>query len=562
MSVNVITAEVVRNGMAAAAAEMFSTMIRTAHSPLLYASRDFGVGIVSADGQLWGSAPGVGTFVTLLSHTVRHGLTRRTVEEMKEGDYFIVNDPYITGTHISDTTIYSPIVADGRVIAFSVVTAHWLDIGGKSPGGWCGDSTDVYQEGMCFTHEKLIAEDIRNPSMFSYIENNVRFPKEVFGDLEAQISACRQGAARVHRLSDRYGAGAVEEAMRNVIRRTDEAVRRKISALPDGVYSRSTQLDGDGVEEGARPVVALQLNVEGDRIRLTFDGSTPTARGPINHPGAAHDVYCALKGFFAPNEKPNEGHSLPFSFDVEPGLVVSPVRPAPTDSYGFVGVALIELAFACMSDIMPEATPASGYQLFGGKISRSDARFGEPFNFLDLNAGGAGARPTHDGPSLIFSGNGDTPTAPIEVIETRYPLRCLQHSLIPEFAGHGRQRGGQGVRRDFQVLGEGIYTEAAIQNSLSPLALGAAGGEAGHPSVVVLNPDTPQEQMYNEQGVALGPLTPGDVVSWRTGGGGGYGRPSERRPDAIAQDIREGRISQIEAREVYGYQSESESARP
>ena len=213
MSVDVVTAEIVRNGMVSGAAEMARTLVRTAYNPLLYDVQDYGLGIVSAYGRLWAEAPGVTLFVGVLSDTVKGGIAKLGSAAFDEGDVLIANDPYLTGTHISDTTVYVPVFHDGEHVAFCVATAHWADIGGKTPGGWCPDSTDVYQEGLCFTHQKLVDAGAPNQDLWDFIDANVRFPPTVRGDLDAQVAACRQGAARVQALCARYGVETVRESM-------------------------------------------------------------------------------------------------------------------------------------------------------------------------------------------------------------------------------------------------------------------------------------------------------------------------------------------------------------
>src|SRR5947208_7764374 len=188
-----ITLEVIHGGLAAAAKEMNRTLVRTAHNPLLYEVQDFGLGIVGADGRLWAEAPGIAGFISALSDTIRSALEARSADGFREGDVIIVNDPYITGTHISDTSVYAPILHDGALIAFAIVTAHWADIGGKSPGGWAPDTTDVYQEGICFTHEHLVGGGTPNDELLQLIMANVRYPDLVRGDLAAQMSACARG---------------------------------------------------------------------------------------------------------------------------------------------------------------------------------------------------------------------------------------------------------------------------------------------------------------------------------------------------------------------------------
>jgi N-methylhydantoinase B len=522
-----VTTEVIRGGLAAAALEMNRTLVRTAHNPLLYEVQDFGLGLVGADGRLWAEAPGIAGFISALSDTVRSGIAAHGLDGFHEGDVLIVNDPYLTGTHISDTSVYSPVFHDGALIAFAIVTAHWADVGGKSPGGWAPDTTDVYQEGICFTHQRLVRAGESNDELIRFIETNVRVPELVRGDLAAQMASCRRGIERVQRLCDRYGSGTVIWAVDRIIERTDATMRGRIGELPDGRYEASVELDHDGIDRTKRQRVAVQIDITGETLRVGFDGTSPTAAGPINDPGARCDVRCALKGLLAPYEVGNEGHVTTFDFDLEPGLLVSPERPAPVDSYGYVGVALIELVIRALAPVLPDRAPAGGYQIFGVDLYRVDARLGEPFVFTDVHPGGAGARPEHDGPTLIFVGDGDTRNTPVEVIETRYPLRVERHALLPEFGGAGRRRGGPGVARDFRILEPGIQMQYTVENTHESLAKGLDGGEDGEPGVLILNPDTDGEVEMTERVTAYGPLEVGDLLSVRSGGGGGFGRPGE-----------------------------------
>ncbi|MGZ8579035.1 MAG: hydantoinase B/oxoprolinase family protein, partial [Actinomycetota bacterium] len=507
-----VTVEVIRNGLAAAAREMNRTLVRTAFNPLLYEVQDFGLGIVSADGRLWAEAPGLAGFISALSDTIRSGLEIAGPRGFREGDLFIVNDPYLTGTHISDTSVYAPVFHGDDLVAFSIVTAHWADIGGKTPSGWSPDTTDVYQEGICFRHQRLVAEGTPNDDLLSLIHANVRYPDLVRGDLDAQMAAVRQGSDRVRHLCARYGPERVTAAMDDVIARTDAAMRRRFAQLPDGRYGASVSLDGDGVDPQAEPRVCVQVGVRGDRLLVTFDGTSAMARGPINDPGARCDVRCAVKGLFAPFDVGNEGHVMAVDFDVPSGLLVSPERPAPVDSYGYVGVALIELVIRALAPVMPAAVPASGYQISGVDLSRVDPRDGEPFVFTDIHDGGAGARPDRDGPVLIFAGDGDTRNVPVEVIETRYPLRVERHELLPDVAGAGRFRGGAGVARDFRMLEDGIRMQYTNENVTDALAKGIAGGADGAPGSVVVHPGSEREVVLRDRISHYGPFRAGDLI--------------------------------------------------
>ncbi len=547
-----VTIEVIRNGLASAALEMNRTLVRTAYNPLIYEVQDFGLGIVSADGRLWAEAPGIAGFITAISDTIRSGLDKHGAAGFREGDVLIVNDPFLTGTHISDTSVYTPVFFDDELVAFAIVTAHWADIGGRSPGGWAPDTTDVYQEGICFSHQRLFSAGEAVEDLFDLIEANVRLPRIVRGDLDAQIASCRQGIARVRRLCERYGTATVIEAMDDVITRTDAAIRRRIADLPDGSYEGCIDLDGDGVDPEARPRLCVRITIDGDRLTVSFEGTSPTARGPINDPGARCDVRCALKGILAPLDVGNEGHVMAFAFDVAPGLLVSPERPAPVDSYGYVGVALIELVVRAMAKARPDRSPASGYQIFGVDLFRVDPRLGEPFALSDVHDGGAGGRPDRDGPVLVFAGDGDTRNTPVEVIETRYPIRMERHELLPELGGAGRFRGGAGVARDFRMLEDGVLVQLTIENVRDTLAKGIGGGSDGAPGYMVAFPGTDRERVFSEVMTFWGPLSAGDLISVRSGGGGGWGDPRDRPPDRVAADVLDGYVTVDEAREVYG----------
>ena len=547
-----VTTEVVHNGLGAAALEMNRTLVRTAYNPLIYEAKDFGLGIVSADGRLWAEAPGLAGFITSLPFAIRSGIEKRGRDGFHEGDVLIVNDPFLTGTHISDTSVYAPVFHDGELVAFVIVMAHWADIGGKSPGGTAPDTVDVYQEGVCFSHQRLYTAGEPNQDLLDLIEANVRVPRIVLGDLDAQIAACHQGIVRVRRLCERYGVATVTEAMDDVIARTESAIRKRIAELPDGTYEGCVDMDDDGVDPDARPRLCVQITIEGDRLRVSFDGTSPAARGPINDPLGDCDALCALKGFFAPHAVGNEGHVTAFEFDVPPGLLVSPQRPAPVDSYGYVGVALIELVVRAMAKAMPEGSPAGGYQMVGIDLFRIDPRYEEPFVYTDLHDGGAGGRPQHDGPVLIFAGDGDTRNTPVEVIETRYPLRLERHELVAEEAGAGRFRGGPGVVRDFRLLGDGIYAQFGVENVRDTIAKGIGGGGDGTPGSMIAHPGTDREQVFTQRVAFWGPLAAGDLISVHSGGGGGWGHPRDREPERVATDVRDGYVTEEDARDVYG----------
>lgn len=525
-----ITAEVVQNALISAAHEMNNIIVRTAFNPLLFDTKDFGIAILSPSGELWAEDSGLTTFVGCTSTLIKLGIARRGVGDYRDGDVFIVNDPYLTGTHISDTTIYSPVFASDNLVAFVAVTAHWADIGGRTPGGWDMTATEIFQEGMVFSHQRLVSggEEVRDMTML--ISQNVRFPEIVRGDLDAQFAACRAGAARITALCDRYGLLAVRGSMERAIAATAHATRARIAAAPNGKWSRTVQMDYDGIDPDNRPTLSVQVEIDGETVRVGFDGTSSTSQGSMNVTaiGTEASVRAALKGLLAPLEPTNSGHFDGIRIDLPENSLVNPTRPAGSDSYGLVASALSELLVMALAEAFPDTARAGSYQLFGVYLLRTDARHGDPFIMIDPIDGGHGGHGVGDGSTTIFSVDGDTLNLPVEVLENRYPLRCLQFSLAREAGGAGMGNGGSGVIRDYQVLEAGTILKYANENTKSVLSQGVDGGEDGTPSYIVLRPGTVDEVVLTDRGNDAGVLNPGDIVRAVSGGGGGWGKPPTR----------------------------------
>jgi N-methylhydantoinase B len=507
---------------------------------------------MSAEGDIWAETPGVVAFSQTFPDAVKSGI-RRWEGRLEEGDVLIANDPFETGTHISDTNIYMPTFYDGQLIAFCGAAAHWADIGGKSPGGWCPDTTDMFQEGLCFRHQKIVAAGTKNEALWDLISDNVRVPVIVKGDLEAQIAACRQGNARVQALCSKYGAQVVQSSMDYIIRETDKAMRKQIARLPDGEYCASIRLDSDGVDPDGDFLICLKVTLQNDRIIFSLDGSSPTAKGPINLPASCTRGILAssIKGLLLPHDPCNAGHAKCLEFLIPPTTIVNPVRPAPTDSYGYIAICLMELMFRCFANIIPEHCPAGGYQLTDGFISRTQPKCGKPFVMIDSVNGGNGATHDSDGPTNQLVGNGDVPNNPVEVMETRYPVSIDRVEFAPEVGGPGKFCGGKGVRKDYRFLEDGYYVALTIENTADVTAKGVSGGGDGLPGSFVFNPGTVEEKTYTKRVASVGPFPKGTVLRVITGGGGGWGSALEREPELVLADTRNGFIDPVAAKTTF-----------
>ena len=520
--------------------------------------------IISPQGETWAEAPGMTVFVGALPHTIQSGITLYGIDGFEEGDVVIANDPYTTGNHISDVSIYMPIFFGGELLAFATSVAHWADIGGKTPGGWCPDSVDVYQEGICFAHEKLVAGGTETKALLGIIRSNTRYPDIVIGDMRAQIASCRQGAERLQSLCAKYGFSTVVDSMALAIDSTEKDTRRRIREIPDGTYGATQMMDHDGVNVNAPFPIAVQVAVAHDTITVSFDGTSPVRAGPVNAPEYAirSVVRAAIKGVLSPTEPSNEGDFRPIEFNIPKGLVISPERPAPVDSYGYACNVAYELTVQSLAQAIPESCTAGGATLCMPTISRVNPRDGRPFILADPFDVGNGARPNGDGPTMAINVMGDVPNSPVEVVEMRYPLRVERFGLRSESVGHGRFRGGAGVYRDFRVLEEGIALHTATENTKETVAKGADGGGDGVPAEIVINPGSETQIVLDDRGLFPGRLKTGDVISMRSGGGGGWGDPASRDPEQVVADVRDERISCQQARDIYRVAVDTSSANP
>lgn len=554
------TTQVIRSALVSAAEEMRVALVKTAYNPLIYEVQDFAVALMNAKGELLAQGASLPLFLPCLSLTIKSGLEKFGTEGIHPGDIFIANDPYSTGTHISDTSIYLPIFFDGALQAFSADTAHWADVGGKTPGGWCPDSNDVLQEGMLFPHLKLYEEGQINQSLMDFILANTRFPDLVKGDLGAQIAACRTGENRYLALCKKYGADTIREAMELVFDQSEALMRRKIGEIPDGEWSAETCMDHDGILTDKTRKIKVTVRVEGENVTVDFTGTDETAAGPINCPltGWRAAAEIALKSVTVPHESANAGFSRPLKVVSPEHTITNPSWPAPCDSYGYVALIIIDLVSEALSNGVPNRVPAGEYMLFGAWLFRTDPRLGKPFIYIDPVDGGGGAFSFDDGADgLIFHGDGDAPNTPVEVAENRYPVRIDRYELHTEEYGIGKFRGGLGTIRDYRFLTDDVSIQIANEQTICR-PHGLHGGHEGGINRLWVRPGTDKEQVLTERVSFFGPFQSDDVISCRTAGGGGYGDPLERDPERVRWEVLNEILTPEQAEDFYGVAFELE----
>lgn len=553
-TVDPVTTQVIRNALVSAAEEMRAALVKTAFNPLIYEVQDFAVALLSRRGELLAQGASLPLFIACLPAVIQNGLAKHGDDGFLPGDVILANDPYSTGTHVSDVAVYMPIFFDGQLRAFSANMAHWADVGGKSPGGWCPDSLDVFQEGMLTPHVKLYENGRLNEALKDCLLANTRFPDLVEGDMGAQIAACRTGANRYLSLCEKYGAGAVRQAMETVFDQSEALMRRLIRQMPKGRWTVHSCLDHDGVERGKTRKIQLSVEVGEDEITVDFAGTDPAAKGPINIPlpAARAAAEIALKSATAPHEPANAGHSRPLNVVSPPNALTNPSRPTPCDSYGYAALVIIDLVSEALANAVPERCPAGEYMLFGGWFFRQASEHGDPFILIDPITGGGGALPFDDGADgLIFHGDGDAPNTPVEVLENRYPVRVDRYQLHAEEYGIGKYRGGLGTIRDYRVMTEDVLIQIANEQTVCR-PHGLFGGRNGGVNRLWAWAGTERQQILTDRVSFFGPFGTGDVVSCRTAGGAGYGDPLQRDPERVRFEVLNELLTPQQAEEFYG----------
>lgn len=552
--VSPIVVEIIRNAVNSAAREMNSCLIKSAFGPGIYEMKDCSVGIFNRDAKLLGQSSGLPIFLGNLEICINIVTEQIGLGGYHPGDVYVMNDPYLQGTHAADVTVFAPIFYKGRLEGFSAVRAAMQDMGGKNPIG-NADSTDVYQEGLRIPPVRLCREGSVNEDVMDLIAINSRYHTMMKGDLNACIAACYTGETRMNELFDRYGIEVLNQAAVEIFRQSEELDQKAVEAIPDGEYTAEGYLDNDGRTEEARKL-SVKVLIQGNQMTIDLSGTAKMGIGPINC-GEAQTIAAVRVGYkqiINPKSQVSGGTFRNLKVIVEKGTFLAAEEPAPCGWY-FTGLGLlIDLIVKALSPVMKKETAAAHYGdsnvvIFSGYDSVRKKQFG----ICEATAGGWGAFEGSDGQNCMINVvNGDLKNWSTEFIEDKYPLRLLSYGIRPDSEGAGKWRGGMGVIRTYRVETDAECNLMLWIERTKTTGWGLFGGGAGKAPVAIINPGKPDEQCYWKTNML--PLKKGDIMQIQTGGGGGFGNPLERDRDAVREDVENGYISMARAREVYGYE--------
>ena len=548
MTIDPITLSVIQAGLQQVCDEMDLTFSRAAFSPVIAEANDRSDGIYSADdGSLIAQgAGGLPVFVGTMQYSTRtliEMIAAGTVAAPREGDIYIVNDPYLGGTHLMDVRFARPFYRGGEIFCWLSNTGHWPDTGGSVPGGFSASATAVEQEGLRLPPVRLFKEGVMDAEIYSIICSNIRVADQRIGDVKAQAAALQVGADRLGALLDRYGDDLVREAIAELRTRAAAQMGRLIDEIPDGRYTSTAWVDSDGV---VNEPLAIRLTVDKTpgHLRFDFAGSSPPCAGPMNSVLATtlSSVYLAMRHIF-PEVPISAGAFEPLEVVRPTDTFLDAHYPRPVSGCAAeVSQRIAEAVFAALVDPLPDrvtAAPAgtSGNFALGGH----DPATGRDYVMYQLSGGGYGGNADHDGLSNGCSTIGISKAPPVEIMEQNFPVLYHRYALREGSGGAGRHRGGFGL--DYEIeLRRGTARASFVMDHGRFGPQGALGGADGAPNEVEVWRDGKRhipEHLSKEQDI---PLQAGDRVRVKTPGGGGYGDPSDRDPALTEEDRRLGRI--------------------
>ena len=526
------TVEVVRHAFISGAEQMRRNLYRSAHSPVICEMKDCLVGIYDAQGRLLGQAPGLPFFLGSLGGTLRAVIRIKGYETFREGDVWIVNDSTICGSHLNDVTVFAPIFVDGALRGFSAAKAHWNDIGAKE-AGYVGDTVDIFQEGLRIGPTCIYRDGRLDQQIVDLIALNSRFPTALVGDLMAEISACRTGVERFRSIVRRFGWDQVQKSIQLDFDQAEAEDRVSVEEIPDGTYVADGYLDNDGVTED--PVyVRVTVTVAGDSMRVDLSGSNQQCVGSTNS-GVVQTRSAIEQGFkflVNPHAPVFGGNFRNLEVVARKGTCFNPSETAPYLHYGPHLMLALDLMIKALSEAIPERAAAGHVGDSWNVIIVGENEYGL---FLSGEAltGGWGAYEGGDGESaLIHSAAGDFKNFPIETKEHRYPLIMRRHTLREGSGGDGKWRGGLGIIREYEILSP-VTVQLWFERTTQP-SWGLFGGNDGAvPEVWVHRPGEPAIHMLKANNLKV---EAGTKLLVKTGGGGGWGDPTERSSDDRARD--------------------------
>ena len=552
IAIDPISLEIIFNALRSVTDETYVALMKSAYSTNIKERHDHSTAVMDIAGQLVAQSAGSLPIHIASMSGLMSALLDKFSGDIHEGDIFVANDPHVArGTHLPDINLAMPVFVAGQLHSFVCNIAHHADVGGMAPGSMAGGMAEIYQEGLRIPVIRLFRRGQLSQDILDLLLLNVRLPLERRGDYFAQISACRLGERRLQEVIAIHGSETMTVAYADIIERTRQRMADGIESIGDGTYIFEDVMDGDGLGTFDIPI-KLSVNVRGRDIIFDFTGTAPQVKGNINVTlNATQAAVCyTLKALLDPDISNNQGVLDSVQIVVPRGTLVNAVFPAPVAARANTCQRIIDVVLGALAEAFPErviaaANGANTTAVFSGV----DPRNGESYLYLETLGGGMGARPMKDGKDGVQVHITNTSNLPIEAIEMEYPLLVEEYSLVSDSAGAGRFRGGMGLRRVVRPRGhECVFNGAGERFRHAPWGV-VGGAPGGSGQFLLRNGGTERRLEDKPDRVVIGP---DDCVVIETPGAGGFGPPSERRPEDIANDRLTGKFSDEYLKHHYG----------
>ena len=555
-----ITLQVVGGALHSIAEQMGNVLYRMSYSSIIRESQDLGAGLFDTEYNTLCESDSTPMHIGSLPGYLR-GIERSVpLDAWRPGDCVIHNHPYRGASHSPDIAIVMPVFHDGTLVGFSANTAHHVDIGAATPG-LIIDVPDMYAEGMLLDGVKLYDEGRRNEAMWKYIRDNTRVPGLVMGDLEAQIASAELGVRRFEELLRTYGMETVIRATRQLMDYTEGMMRREIERIPDGDYTAEGFLDDDGRNRDRTLPIKVCVKVRGGDVEVDLTGSSPQVPTAFNVPFegstkvACFFVFRALLLDTYTNQDyipQNEGSFRPIKVTAPEGCIFNPIAPVAAEARFCQIQRMADLVIKALAPVLPDRCTAGNAATLSFAAYSGVRPDGDYWVFLEVNEAAMGGRPASDGPDTIEELMRNTRNNPLEDLGMHLPLICDRYEVRDDVApGAGKFRGGQGVVKSQRYLTPGFMTHENERHLDPPW--GVFGGHDGAVGKVEIHNVERPEEVRQEHSKFSGLRTlEGDVVSYFSPSGGGYGDPRERDPAKVLDDVLDGFVTPEHARRDYG----------
>ena len=530
---------------------MLAALIKTAYSPNIKERKDCSAACFNSAGDLISLSAASPLHLSSLMGMVQNLKDKYSSDEIRKGDVFLTNDPYVGGgSHLPDLTVTSPVFMGDRLVAFVSCLAHHSDIGGKVAGSESADCTSIFQEGLRLPPVRLMDDKGIKQDIVDFILLNSRTPHHRDGDIKAQLASNLLGVRRIQELFNKFGIDKTQAGIEGMLDYAEARTREEINNLPDGVYENEDFIDHDGVEQ-RNASLKVAVTIDGNKILFDFSGSEAQVAGARNMVLCATlaGVYHAVKVICDPSLPPNAGYFRAIDVIAPPGSITNAVSPAAVGDRGATVNILGDVLLGALTKAAPERGIAGCGSRQGIVFSGLDPRSGEYFVDYEVYAGAAGALFDRDGMDAVRVHASVTENAPIEAFERAFPLVAERYELVDGSGGPGQSRGGLGVRLDILILAEDAHLAGrGLRQSLP--APGCFGGCSGSTGRFLLNPATESEQLLPSVFSDL-LIRTGSVVRIETPSAGGFGIPLERDPQRVLADVLAGKVSPSLAKKDY-----------